>query len=245
MNTRGLRRALGALTILMPVACIAQSFSVTALGGYLWLGPMLRHDMNFQGYYGTSSSRERLSLSDAPLFGLRVTRWGQTWGVYASAEYASSRMSYTYETSTRMANLPPDLPPQTSGVIRRDHAKIRVYDAGVARKLSRIGGEMKASLGFTLTHLTLVKRSLFCGNGFRCEDPWNNGYNVPAFTAGLSARSPSIYSVSLVIDANAAMGKIDTRSFSENPPPNAFLYEAPASRPFNVVRARVGVEVSL
>lgn len=245
MNARSLLRTLGALTILMPVTCVAQSFSVTALGGYLWLGPMLRHDMNFQGYYGNSSSRERLSLSDAPLFGLRVTRWWRTWGAYASAEYASSHMRYTYETSTRIVDLPPDLPAQTTEVARGDPAKIRVYDAGVVRKLSRIGVEMTASLGFTLTHLTLMKRSLFCGNGFRCEDPWNHAYNVPAFAAGLSARSPSIHSASLVIAATAAMGKVDTRSFSENPPPNAFLYEAPASRPFNVVRARVGVEVSL
>jgi hypothetical protein len=200
--------------------------------------------MNFEGYYGNSSSRERLSLSDAPLFGLRVARWWQTWGTYASAQYASSRLRYTYETSTNINPSPPGLPPQTTGVTRNDPAKIRVYDIGVARKIRGIGAAMTASLGFTVTHLTLVKRPLFCPNGFRCEDPWNHAYNVPAIAAGLSAESPSFHSVSLVIAANAAMGKIDTRSFSENPPPNAFLYEAPASRPFNVVSALAGFQVN-
>jgi hypothetical protein len=222
---------------------MAQSFSVTTVGGYLWLGPMLRHDMDFEGYYGNYTSRERLSLSDAPLFGLRVTRWWQSWGMYAAAEYASSRLRYTYETSTNI-NPSPDLPPLTTGVIRNDPAKIRMYDVGFARKLRGIGAAMTASLGFTVTHLTLVKRALLCPSGFRCADPWNNAYNVPAVTAGLSAQSPSFHSVSLVVAANAVMGKIDTRSFSENPPPNAFLYEAPASRPFNVMRALVGVQVN-
>jgi hypothetical protein len=223
------------------VATSQASISITTLGGYLWIDPLLRYDEHFRGYYTDWHSRELLKFSNAPTFGARMElRRGNRWFGYLESVYASTRLTYTYETAE--ASVFPPGPPQLSGLIRWDLAKINTYEAGVGRRVT--SGPMRVDLigGGGVYQLRPKKSGGFCPVGVRCpDDRWQSTYNVPTLAVGFDLRTPAFHRLALELGAKGSVGRINTSGFSKTSPQNSFLYDPPTHRWVHTGAARLGL----
>lgn len=223
--------------------CVAHSqtsLSVTTLGGYLWIDPLLKYGSHFAGYYADWRSNEVFSFSNAPIVGARIkVSRGSTWFGYFESVYASSRLKYRYETS--VATVTPPGPPQVTKYLRWDVAKITTFELGAGRNFDGHALHFDWLAGAGVYHLQPTKSGGFCPVGVPCDnDRWESVYNVPTFATGVNVRTPAFHRLAIELDGKGSIGRINTKGFSDTPPRNSFLYEPPAHRWLHTASARLG-----
>jgi hypothetical protein len=236
--------ALVAVGIIAPASSPAQRFSVMPFGGHLWIGPILKHDIQVNDSFTISSSHEELVLSGGNVYGAEFGLWRlRGWQVYVDGGYTWSRLRYEFESS--VANVQNPDARSTFGQGREDVAKILVLGAGLQRHFDFLSLGLIPRLGLGFTQLQLTKRDESCQFGLDCSDRWDLRYNVPGVVLGFDLRIPSVSPVSVGLSTRVGVGRLDTSGFTDNPPDISFPYEAPASRWLRTGQVVLGVVIEL